>query len=103
MVFLQKCLYFSVRERFIVYIDSTKTVKLSLLQNIQVVKETIDSSATIEFRPNTADDPHMRKPDISKAKELLNWEPKVSLREGLPLMVSDFQNRILNEDEGKGV
>lgn len=103
MVFLQKCLYFSVRERFIVYIDSTKTVKLSFLQNIQVVKETIDSSATIEFRPNTADDPHMRKPDISKAKELLNWEPKVSLREGLPLMVSDFQNRILNEDEGKGV
>lgn len=92
-----------MRERFIVYIDSTKTVKLSLLQNIQVVKETIDSSATIEFRPNTADDPHMRKPDISKAKELLNWEPKVSLREGLPLMVSDFQNRILNEDEGKGV
>ena len=90
-------------ERFIVYIDSTKTVKLSFLQNIQVVKETIDSSATIEFRPNTADDPHMRKPDISKAKELLNWEPKVSLREGLPLMVSDFQNRILNEDEGKGV
>lgn len=92
-----------MRERFIVYIDSTKTVKLSFLQNIQVVKETIDSSATIEFRPNTADDPHMRKPDISKAKELLNWEPKVSLREGLPLMVSDFQNRILNEDEGKGV
>ena len=93
----------TVRERFIVYIDSTETVKLSFLQNIQVVKETIDSSATIEFKPNTADDPHMRKPDISKAKELLNWEPKVSLREGLPLMVSDFQNRILNEDEGKGV
>ena len=93
----------TVRERFVVYTDSTETVKLSFLQNIQVVKETIDSSATIEFRPNTADDPHMRKPDISKAKELLNWEPKVSLREGLPLMVSDFQNRILNEDEGKGV
>lgn len=70
---------------------------------MQVVKETIDSSATIEFRPNTADDPHMRKPDISKAKELLNWEPKISLREGLPRMVGDFRNRILNEDEGKGL
>jgi len=45
----------------------------------------------------------MRKPDISKAKELLNWEPKIPLREGLPLMVSDFRNRILNEDEGKGM
>lgn len=77
--------------------------EFTMLELAEVVKETIDSSATIEFKPNTADDPHMRKPDISKAKELLNWEPKVSLREGLPLMVSDFQNRILNEDEGKGV
>ncbi|KAM1751521.1 hypothetical protein ACFX11_009622 [Malus domestica] len=77
--------------------------EFTMLELAEVVKETIDSSATIEFRPNTADDPHKRKPDISRAKELLNWEPKVSLREGLPLMVSDFQNRILNEDEGKRI
>ncbi|KAK2976580.1 hypothetical protein RJ640_024201 [Escallonia rubra] len=76
--------------------------EFTMLELAQVVKETIDSSARIEFRPNTADDPHKRKPDISKAKDLLNWEPRVSLREGLPLMVTDFQNRILNEDEGKG-
>ncbi|KAJ1416889.1 hypothetical protein SESBI_17051 [Sesbania bispinosa] len=77
--------------------------EFTMLELAQVVKETIDSSATIEYKPNTADDPHMRKPDISKAKELLNWEPKIPLREGLPLMVSDFRNRILNEDEGKGM
>ncbi|KAI9122102.1 hypothetical protein K1719_006791 [Acacia pycnantha] len=77
--------------------------EFTMLELAQVVKETIDPSATIEYKPNTADDPHMRKPDISKAKELLNWEPKVSLREGLPLMVGDFRNRILNEDEGKGI
>lgn len=68
----------------------------------KVVKEVIDPSATIGFKANTTDDPHKRKPDISKAKELLNWEPKFSLQEGLPLMVNDFRNRILNEDEGKG-
>jgi len=73
------------------------------LRIMKVVEETIDSSATIEFRPNTADDPHKRKPDISKAKELLNWEPKISLREGLPLMVNDFRNRILEGDEGRGL
>ncbi|KAF7804531.1 UDP-glucuronic acid decarboxylase 1 [Senna tora] len=77
--------------------------EFTMLELAQVVKETIDPSATIEYKPNTADDPHMRKPDISKAKELLNWEPKVPLREGLPLMVNDFRNRILNEDEGKGM
>ena len=65
---------------------------------IQVVKETIDPSATIEFKPNTADDPHKREPDISKAKEFLNWEPKIPLREGLPLMVTDFRKR-LNEEK----
>ncbi|XP_075509240.1 UDP-glucuronic acid decarboxylase 1-like [Primulina tabacum] len=76
--------------------------EFTMLELAEVVKETIDPSATIEFRPNTADDPHKRKPDITKAKELLNWEPKISLREGLPRMVTDFRNRILNEDEGKG-
>ncbi|EYU41667.1 hypothetical protein ABFS82_10G037100 [Erythranthe guttata] len=76
--------------------------EFTMLDLAEIVKETIDPSATIEFKPNTADDPHKRKPDISKAKEFLNWEPKVSLREGLPRMVDDFRNRILNEDEGKG-
>lgn len=66
---------------------------------MQVVKETVDPSATIEFKENTADDPHKRKPDISKAKELLNWEPKISLRKGLPLMVNDFQKRIQNGEK----
>ncbi|KAF6148903.1 hypothetical protein GIB67_014274 [Kingdonia uniflora] len=73
--------------------------EFTMLELAEVVKETVDSSATIDFRPNTADDPHMRKPDITKAKSLLNWEPRVSLREGLPRMVSDFQKRI--EEEGR--
>lgn len=77
--------------------------EFTMLELAEVVKETIDSSATIEFRKNTADDPHKRKPDITKAKELLNWEPKISLRDGLRLMVTDFRTRILNEDEGKGL
>ncbi|KAI6698220.1 hypothetical protein NL676_018339 [Syzygium grande] len=76
--------------------------EFTMLELAEVVKETIDPSATIEFKPNTADDPHKRKPDIGRAKEHLNWEPKISLRDGLPRMVSDFRNRILNEDEGKG-
>ncbi|XP_059296561.1 UDP-glucuronic acid decarboxylase 1-like isoform X2 [Lycium ferocissimum] len=76
--------------------------EFTMLELAEVVKEVIDPSATIEFRANTADDPHKRKPDISRAKELLNWEPKVPLRDGLPRMVNDFRNRILNEDEGKG-
>lgn len=43
---------------------------------------------------NTPDDPRQRKPDITKAKELLGWEPKVKLRDGLPLMENDFRTRL---------
>ncbi|KAM7495855.1 hypothetical protein LguiA_020269 [Lonicera macranthoides] len=71
--------------------------EFTMLELAQVVQETIDSNAKIEFRPNTEDDPHKRKPDITRAKELLGWEPKVPLRNGLPLMVSDFRQRIFGD------
>lgn len=43
---------------------------------------------------NTPDDPRQRKPIITKAKELLGWEPKVKLRDGLPFMEEDFRLRL---------
>lgn len=43
---------------------------------------------------NTPDDPRQRKPNITKANELLGWEPKVKLRDGLPLMEEDFRTRL---------
>ncbi|GMN62396.1 hypothetical protein TIFTF001_031487 [Ficus carica] len=73
--------------------------EFTMLELAQVVQEVIDPNAKIEFRPNTEDDPHKRRPDISKAKELLGWEPVVSLRKGLPLMVSDFRQRIFGDQK----
>ena len=73
-----------------------------MVVTLQVVKEVIDPAATIEYKENTSDDPHKRKPDISKAKELLGWEPKVPLRKGLPMMVEDFRKRIFNDRKDKG-
>ncbi|XP_050237375.1 UDP-glucuronic acid decarboxylase 2-like [Mercurialis annua] len=71
--------------------------EFTMIELAQVVQETIDPNAKIEFRPNTEDDPHKRKPDITKAKDQLGWEPKISLRKGLPLMVSDFRQRIFGD------
>lgn len=71
--------------------------EFTMLELAKMVQQTIDPNARIEFHPNTADDPHKRKPDITKAKELLGWEPKIPLREGLPLMVSDFSKRIFGD------
>ncbi|CAJ1877569.1 unnamed protein product [Sphenostylis stenocarpa] len=73
--------------------------EFTMLELAKVVQETIDPEAKIEYRPNTEDDPHKRKPDISRAKELLGWEPKVDLRKGLPLMVSDFRLRIFGDQK----
>ena len=49
---------------------------------------------TIVYKENTADDPQKRKPDITKARTLLQWEPKVALKDGLAMMIDDFQNRL---------
>ncbi|XP_021968953.1 UDP-glucuronic acid decarboxylase 2 [Helianthus annuus] len=73
--------------------------EFTMLELAQVVQETIDPNAKIEFKPNTEDDPHKRKPDITKAKELLGWKPKVPLRKGLPMMVSDFRQRIFGDQK----
>ncbi|VAH42343.1 unnamed protein product [Triticum turgidum subsp. durum] len=73
--------------------------EFTMLELAKVVQDTIDPNARIEFRANTADDPHKRKPDITKAKELLGWEPKVALRNGLPLMVQDFRTRIFGDQK----
>ncbi|KAM0847561.1 hypothetical protein ACQ4PT_054944 [Festuca glaucescens] len=73
--------------------------EFTMLELAKVVQDTIDPNARIEFRANTADDPHKRKPDITCANELLGWEPKVPLREGLPLMVTDFRKRIFGDQE----
>ncbi|KAJ4906295.1 UDP-glucuronic acid decarboxylase 4 [Raphanus sativus] len=73
--------------------------EFTMLELAKVIQETIDPNAKIEFRPNTEDDPHKRKPDITKAKELLGWEPKVSLRQGLPFMVKDFRQRVFGDQK----
>ncbi|KAK6772755.1 hypothetical protein RDI58_027993 [Solanum bulbocastanum] len=86
------------KEPMTVYGDGKQTRSFQFVSDL-VVQETIDPNAKIEFRPNTEDDPHKRKPDITKAKQLLGWEPAVSLRQGLPMMVDDFRQRIFGDDK----
>ncbi|MDP3275338.1 MAG: SDR family oxidoreductase [Deltaproteobacteria bacterium] len=48
----------------------------------------------LTFKPLPADDPKQRKPDISRARALLNFDPKVSLEEGLRGVIADFRPRV---------
>ena len=52
------------------------------------------SNAEIRHEPLPSDDPRQRQPDISRARELLGWEPKIPLREGLKLTIADFASRL---------
>ncbi len=56
----------------------------------------INSKSKIIFRPLPQDDPKQRKPDISKAKKYLNWQPKIGLEEGLAKTIQYFKRK-LNE------
>lgn len=68
--------------------------EFTMIELANLVKEVVNPNAVIEFQDNTADDPKCRKPDITKAKTLLGWEPRVALRDGLWMMVDDFKNRL---------
>jgi UDP-glucuronate decarboxylase len=52
------------------------------------------SSSVIDFNPLPADDPKARRPDITQAKTVLNWEPSTSLRQGLEKTISYFKNKV---------
>lgn len=58
--------------------------------------KTVGSKSKLVFQPLPQDDPARRKPDISRAKEILGWEPTVSLKDGLKKTVDYF--RELKED-----
>jgi dTDP-glucose 4,6-dehydratase len=63
----------------------------SVLHLAEIIKELTGSSSPIVFHPLPQDDPKKRQPDISLAKKLLDWEPKVPLREGLKRTIAYFQ------------
>lgn len=62
----------------------------------EYIKEITGSGSEISFLPATKDDPTQRKPDISTAKRELDWEPKVTVKEGLQKTIAYF-SRVLEE------
>ncbi|KAG0500559.1 hypothetical protein HPP92_000631 [Vanilla planifolia] len=68
--------------------------EFTMLELAETVKELINPDVPVKIVENTPDDPRQRKPDITKANELLGWKPKVVLRDGLPLMEEDFRERL---------
>jgi UDP-glucuronate decarboxylase len=68
----------------------------TILQLAKAVQEMVNPELEIDFRPLPQDDPRRRKPDITRARTWLNWQPTVPLREGLQLTIEDFRSRMTN-------
>jgi UDP-glucuronate decarboxylase len=71
--------------------------EFTILELAEKVIALTNSKSTIEFKPLPQDDPTQRQPDISLAKETLNWEPGISLDEGLPKTIQYFRSLLTGE------
>jgi UDP-glucuronate decarboxylase len=66
----------------------------TILQLAERIRNIINPGQEISFKPLPQDDPKQRKPDITKAKTLLNWQPTISLETGLADTIAEFRQRI---------
>jgi len=69
-------------------------VEFTILECAQAVLEVTGSKSALRFEPLPQDDPTRRCPDITKARALLGWEPKIPLREGLRKSLDFFRGKV---------
>ena len=68
--------------------------ELTILELAETIRAIAGSDVPLVFKPLPVDDPKVRRPDITRAKRLLGWAPKVDLKEGLEETVAYFRRRI---------
>jgi dTDP-glucose 4,6-dehydratase len=68
--------------------------EMTILQFAEAVLAATGARSEIEFKPLPVDDPKIRQPDITRARALLGWEPKIGLEEGLSRTLAYFRPRV---------
>ena len=68
--------------------------EMTMLEFAREIIEVTGSRSKIVFRPLPQDDPRQRRPDITRAGTLLQWSPKVSLRDGLVKTIEYFRDKV---------
>lgn len=66
--------------------------EITVLQLAETIRDLAGSPSEIQFLPRPADDPMVRRPDITRAKELLGWEPEIGLTDGLSRTLDFFRS-----------
>ena len=75
--------------------------EITILEFAERIRQLLGSDVPIIFKPLPQDDPKQRCPDISKAKRLLGWQPKVDLNEGLRLTLEFFRQQVAAADPAR--
>jgi dTDP-glucose 4,6-dehydratase len=68
--------------------------EMTILQFAEVINELTGNKAGIIYKPLPQDDPKQRQPDITKARRILGWEPKVGLYEGMQKTIDYFKGKV---------
>ena len=71
-------------------------VEYTMIQLAELIIQLTGSKSELVFKPLPVDDPKQRCPDITLAKQLMNWEPKIDLHTGLNFTIEYFQDKIKN-------
>jgi UDP-glucuronate decarboxylase len=77
--------------------------EFSMIELAQIILELTGSRSELVFHPLPADDPRQRRPDISRAEQVLNWKPKTPLRDGLAKTIAYFENLLSNLENPSAV
>ena len=64
--------------------------EMSLLEMARTIVELTESRSEVVFEALPVDDPQVRQPDITKARDLLGWEPEIDLRSGLARTIEHY-------------
>lgn len=70
--------------------------EMTILDFAHYIRDKVGNNVGIQFRPLPSDDPKIRRPDITKAKRVLGWEPQVTLEQGIQYTVEHFRERIFS-------
>ncbi|MCS7008895.1 MAG: GDP-mannose 4,6-dehydratase, partial [Chthoniobacterales bacterium] len=90
-------------EGIMLFMEQTETVgplnlgnpaEFTMLELAELVLRKIGGRSKIIYRPLPPDDPRQRRPDISLAKKVMGWEPKVTLEEGIERTIDYFRRKL---------
>ncbi len=89
-----ECIWRLLRSRYAEPVNVGTPDEMTMLQFAQWVRAAVGTRSEIVFKPLPEDDPRVRRPDITRAREVLGWEPKVPFEEGMRRTIAWFKDRI---------